>query len=322
MRFFAGPQVDEVALRERVRPHVSGLDGALPAREELRRVTAAEGIDFATAWLHEAILASAHGEAARRIERQPLVSAVRSRARVVVVPTLFWREHPEIGGDGRLVTEIARRLGLAAEVADTLSLAGVEENAGRLLDTLARASGDVWVVTLSKGALELKRAFALGRGGPAIARVRAWVNISGVLGGSPLVDRADRTLPQRLFFRAYLGLRGGCGAALFDMGRESAAARATLDVPSGVEVLSVVPLPLPCHLPRAMIRPHRRLAAEGPNDGFVAFWDAVAPGTILPVWGCDHYLRTPALSAIVYRVLADFAERHAVAGARVARFGS
>jgi hypothetical protein len=239
---------------------------------------------------------------------------------VLVVPTLFWREHPEIGGDGRLVVEIARRLGLAADVADTRSLGGVEENAHRVLETLGRGQGEVWVVTLSKGALELKRAFALGRGGPAIERVRAWVNISGVLGGSPIADRAGRTLAHRAFFEAYLRLRGGRRAALFDMGRGSAAVRAPLEVPPGVDVLNVVPLPLPSHLPKATLRSFRLLQEEGPSDGCVPFWDAIAPGAILPVWGSDHYLRGPGLSGLVYRVLRDLAERPASADARVIRF--
>lgn len=317
MRLFSGPQIDEVALRERVQREVTGLRGGLPDRAALRELSARHGIDHATALLHEALLASPHGELLRRLDRRPLTLQPPPRVRVLVAPTLFWREHPEIGGDGRLVVEVARRLGLPAEVAATRSLGGVEENAALLLEAIGRTDGEVWLVSLSRGSLDLKRACELGRGGPELERLRAWVNISGILGGSPLIDRAGRTPLRRLFLDLYLRLRGGHGSALFDMARSSAAARGALHLPPGVEVLNVVPLPLPCHLSRATLKHHRRLQVEGPNDGFVAFADALAPGQIVPVWGADHYLRTPALSPLVYRLFAELAERAARRRVRV-----
>jgi hypothetical protein len=317
VRLFSGPQIDEVTLREQVQAEVKALSGELPDRDALRSLTDRHGIDHATALLHEALLASPHGELLRRLERRGLGLAVPPHVHVLVAPTMFWREHPEIGGDGRLVVEVARRLGLRAEVAPTRSLGSVEENAPLLLEALGRLDGEVWLVSLSRGSLDLKRAFAVGRGGPELRRVRAWVNISGIVGGSPLIDRAGRTPLHRLFFELYLRLRGGQGAAFFDMARSSAAAQAPLHVPPGIEVLNVVPLPLPSHLSRATLKHHRRLAVEGPNDGFVAFRDAVAPGAIVPVWGADHYLRTPALSPLVYRILGELAERAAPRQVRI-----
>jgi hypothetical protein len=313
VRLFGGAPIDEVALRERVQPHVAALRGALPDREALRRATAADGIDFATVWLHEALLASPHGELARRLEgRRPLGSGRARPVRVIVVPTLFYREHPEIGGDGALVVAVARRLGLQAECAPVRSLGSVSRNAAALFERLARVEEDeAWVVTLSKGGLELKQAFALAAGGPALEKVRVWVNIAGVLGGSPLVDRMAGALPRRLFVRAYLTLRGGEGDALLEMGRAHGLGRAPLLLPPRVDVINVVPLPLPSHLARATYRNFRRLEAEGPNDGFVPFWDAVAPGAVYAVWGADHYMRTPGLSLLVHQLLGDLLERGA-----------
>jgi hypothetical protein len=318
VKLFSGPQIDEVALREQVQAEVKALHGELPDCDALRSLVARHGIDHTTALLHEALLCSPHGELLRRLERPGRLDPP-AHVQVLVAPTMFWREHPEIGGDGRLVVEVARRLGLPARVVPTHSLGSVEENAARLLDELGRTDGEVWLVSLSKGGLDLKRTFELGRGGPELSRVRAWVDIAGILGGSPLIDRAGRTPLHRLFFDLYLRLRGGRGAAFFDMARGSAAARAALHVPPGVAALSVVPLPLPSHLSHATLKHHRRLAVEGPNDGFVPFWDAVGPGAIVPVWGADHYLRTPALSPLVYRILGELAER---LGPRQVRIGA
>jgi hypothetical protein len=319
-RFFSGPLIDEVALREDVQPAVAALGGALPDRSELRCRTGQHGIDWTTTWLHEAILASASGELVRGVDHDDTRPSPRllapARVRVVVVPTLFYREHPEIGGDGGLIVAIARRLGLAAEAAPVGSLASVEENARRLLRHLERIEGDeVWCVTLSKGGLELKRAFALATG-RAAHNVRVWVNIAGVLGGSPIVDRMARSAPHRLFLRGYMRIRGGTGDALLQMGRAHAIAQAPLELPTHVDVLNLVPLPLPSHLPPRTLRTFRRLEAEGPNDGFVPFWDGVAPGLVYPLWGCDHYLRAPRLSSIVYRLLGEIAQRRLARGIR------
>ena len=310
-RFFSGPVIDEVALRESVRPAVRALAGALPDRDALRQRTASHGIDIATALLHEAILASPNGDFVRRVDaRPPAVSLRMPHVCVLVVPTLFYREHPEIGGDGGLVVAAARRLGLTAQTAPVGSLASVEANARAIVDCVDRIVEDeVWIVTLSKGALELKHALALPDGSRALAKVRVWVNIAGVLGGSPIVDRMARTALRRLFIRTYLAARGGTGDALFQMARTHAIARAPLMPLPQIDVVNVVPLPLPSHLPRETLRSFERLQSEGPNDGFVAFWDAVAPGSIYPVWSCDHYLRTPRLSLLVYQLFGELAER-------------
>lgn len=314
-RFFSGPVIDEVALRARVRPAVNALAGTLPDRDTLRERTASHGIDFATVLLHEAILASPHGEFVRRVDaRAPAQSLRMPQVCVLVVPTLFYREHPEIGGDGGLIVAAAQRLGLTVQTAPVASLASVEANALAIVDCVDRiAQDEVWIVTLSKGALELKHALALSS---ALGKIRVWVNIAGVLGGSPIVDRMSRTSLRRLFIRAYLAARGGSGDALFQMARSHAIARAPLTVSPQLDVVNIVPLPLPSHLPRESLRSFERLRRDGPNDGFVAFWDAVAPGAIYPVWGCDHYLRTPRLSLLVYQLFGELAQRHDVRSVR------
>ena len=308
--FFSGPMVDEVALAARVQPLVRGFAGSVPDASALGRLTAEHGIDAATMTLRECLRAAPEGALSRRLEgRTPPVVPTRLAPTLVVVPTLFFREHPELGGDGALIAEVARSFGLRTVRAPIESLGGVGENAARLLQCLEELDGPIWVATLSKGSLEMKEALRLAAGREVLGRLSGWVNISGVIGGSRIVDRALRTPLHRAFWNAFLRLRGGTGRALSDMAREGPHARAELRLPDHVEVVSVVALPLPCHLGADTLRYFQRLAPFGPNDGFVSYGDAVAPGAVWAIWGADHYLRTPELSRVLHALLGHVAEQ-------------
>ena len=107
---------------------------------------------------------------------------------LVIVPTMFFREHPELGGDGALIAQVAERVGVPTLRAPVLSLGSVAENTARLLEALSKVEGPFWVATLSKGGLEMKEALRTAGGGDVFSRLRGWVNISGALGGSRIVD--------------------------------------------------------------------------------------------------------------------------------------
>lgn len=306
--FFSGPMLDEVALAARVQPLVRGFAGSVPDAGALQRLTAEHGIEVSTMTLRECLRAAPEGALHRRLSGRPPALAPRHRPpTLVVVPTMFFREHPELGGDGALIAQVAERIGLPTLRAPVRSLGSVEENAARLLDAFSKVDGPFWVATLSKGGLEMKVALrAAGR--ELLTRLRGWVNISGALGGSRIVDHALRPPLRRLFWRGFLRARGGTGRALSDLAWNGPFAREPVRMPDHVEVVNVVGLPLPCHLGAATLETFRRLAPHGPNDGFVSYSDAVLPGAVWPVWGADHYLRTPQLTRVLYALVGHVAE--------------
>ena len=156
---------------------------------QLRAIVKREGIDFATAVLFD------------RIRRVPgntgLIRALETatfdgmtdfaRGRLLIVPALFYRERPEIGGDGAVVAQAARAAGLDVEVLPVGSGTTARENAMQLRDLLPRRiSGPTVVVSLSKGCADLRLAFermAVPKG------LRAWVLVSGLLRPTPAIDR-------------------------------------------------------------------------------------------------------------------------------------
>jgi hypothetical protein len=187
----------------------------------------------------------------------------------------------------------------------TPSTGSVSENARVIREALAKeADGSVILASLSKGGADVRVALEQD---PALTRkVRAWINVCGLVHGTPLVDEMlDGPWWRRLAIRAFLArwradfrlireLRHGPGAPL--------SARAT--APAGVYVVNVVACPLSTHTAGATTKRHRKLGAVGPNDGSTLLHDTVVDGGVIyPVWGADHYFRTPDAPALIRRIL-------------------
>jgi hypothetical protein len=83
-----------------------------------------------------------------------------------------------------------------------------------------------------------------------------------------------------------------------------------------MEPVQIVGFPLRKHLScwRARLW-HRRFRSLGPNDSVMLLTDLLdTPGTVIPIWGADHYLKGPLdtsqlVASIVQQVIADEADR-------------
>ena len=80
------------------------FNGRIPTREETRAMLAQHGIDLTTRILYE-ILCQANAEFIRQInaiKTQPSPGAASFK--LLIVPALLYKEHPEFGGDGKAMT--------------------------------------------------------------------------------------------------------------------------------------------------------------------------------------------------------------------------
>lgn len=292
--FFPDPaDDDERELRERVARWDGGLEALTP--EVLRELTAREGCDFATALLHRRIVESErHGPFLRALG-EPCETAPASGVRVAIVPGAFYRENPRTGADGRVALEVAEQLGLPVEIVPVSSTGALAENADVIREwLLAQRGGPLILVSVSKGGSDLKTALARPDAGRVFERVIGWVNLCGILDGTPM---ADWLLSASLLARAnrfVYRIRGRSLDFLTDLRRQPGCALDfPLTLPSHLRAVHVVGFPLRRHLQNGLVRRcHARLAAFGPNDGSMLLADAPGwPGQLCPVWGADHYLR-------------------------------
>ena len=193
-----------------------------------------------------------------------------------------------------MIREEARRLGLRTSTIPTLSLGRPTRNAEIICDWLGRhSSSPVVLVSLSKGATDVKMALTHRKAEAAFRHVIAWINVGGLLSGSPMVgwmlDRWWATCLGRISFWAH--------QRDYELVREmdprpGGQLDFALKVPNHMNCIHVAAFPLKQHVlnPRARLW-HRRLTPEGPNDGLMLLSDLCGvPGYILPVWGVDHYM--------------------------------
>lgn len=272
----------------------------LPSFEELRAISAREGVDTATTLLYKSVLESPQHrwfiERIQSLTRETAPQLPPHDAKLVIVPGGFYRENPRSGADGHVVREQAERIGWPVELIPVASTGSIIENARTICRWLSEhRDARIVLVSLSKGGSDLKLALEQPGAKHAFERVVFWINLCGILEGTPLASwllsrRVDATL-YRLYFR-FRGLsldfirdlRRGPGCAL-DF---------KISLPTHLQMINVVGFPLRQHLTSGMSRRcHHLLAPDGPNDGGMLLADVCAqPGLIYPVWSADHYLRS------------------------------
>jgi hypothetical protein len=298
-----GRSAFESDLLQQIRSSDRDLDFASLTPAELARMTREHGVDFATAlWYDRVRRAEPHRAFIEAVEGLDANAALPpTSARLLLAPAAFWREYPQFGADGAAVLAVARDLGLDAEMIRTPSTGSVSENARVIREALEKeADGSVILASLSKGGADVRVALEQD---PALARkVRVWINVCGILHGSPLVDdMLDGPWWRRLAVRAFLA-RWRADFGLIRELRHAPLPRAT--APPGVYVVNVVACPLSSHTAGAITKRYRKLAALGPNDGSTLLTDAIVDGGVIyPVWGADHYFRTPDAPELIRRIL-------------------
>jgi hypothetical protein len=267
--------------------------------ELVRQITQQEGIDFATALLFQRLRCSEeHGPFIRRLEATPDVPAgdgMRDTT-VAIVPGAFYVEHSETGAYGGFIAEQAARLGCRTVHVPVRSFGTLRENARILSDWLARQPDrPLILVSLSKGGAEVKWALQEANAAQTFRHVAAWINVSGLIRGTAIVNWLFRSPWRTLLVRLMLWWHGHSFAALRDLEYgQGGPLDADLVLPPDLLVVHLFGFPLAHCLTRPIARRgHRRLTPLGPNDGGAnLLTDLIGlPGLIYPVWGADHYLR-------------------------------
>jgi hypothetical protein len=283
----------------------------------LVEITRRHGIDFATAFFYDRVRrAPATRAFLDRLDALGPAQAdahhARLRGRVLIAPGAFYLEHPRFGSDGRIVREAAAPFGLNVELIRVPSLGTVRENAAVIrqrLEALADDAEAVVLVSLSKGGADAR--LAIEQMGTPPRALRAWINVCGLVNGTPVVDRILSHWWWRAATNAYVALRGGSRGVLPAIASSSTRAVA----PRGVFVINVVAFPMRRHLFGISHVHHRYMAARGPSDGLALLRDEIIePGVTLPVWGSDHYFRLPGVPDVLnrlFRYLADGGWLHA-----------
>ena len=285
--------------------------------EFLHQLTRRHSVDMATALLFDRIC--------RRPGNLSFLKTIRAisdagigkldqNVRIILLPAAFYAQHPQYGGDGRLVEATAAALDLPYSLVPLDSLDGLETNAKIIAEFLTGIKEErIIVVTLSKGSADLRYAFE--HGWIDEPRLTHWIQICGMHRGTPLIDEVYIGGRIKQFIKhRFMKMSGATASMVEDLAARPPAYLSTeFRTPSGIQLINVMGFPMKAHVSGSLflkIR-HRRLSRYGPNDGFVLLRDAIIePGLICPVLGADHYFQEENLDRLLGALLTYVCSDH------------
>lgn len=296
---------------------------SLPSRDELNEVAAEFSVDFAALFLADRLLASTCNRAlaeafAQSLDDKSASLPDTSRFLMLFVPGWDYVDNGALtGADFAEPRRLVSALGIENRLVELAPTASVEENAGMVAAAISQGAGSGKEILLA-GASSAAPAIHLAIGdmlGDAERRaVRAWLNLSGLLQGSPVVDHYRQKLP-RWVFAAVAWWNDWKLESLLSMGTVPRRARfERLAVDPGTLVINYLGVPLSGQLSRYTRESYVLLRPLGPNDGLTLLTDAFMPGGLTIVaLGSDHFLsedprinqKAVALLKLTLRILDD-----------------
>jgi len=294
-------------------------------RGNLRELSTRFSPDFATLLFTRQLLRQDRNRRLHRAvqrETERLVSALAADKRLpeasdhtytlLFAPGWFYAT-TDSGADFARQRETLTRMGYDTRLIATQENGTVEDNAAIIADTIRRFSRqarDIILVSASKGGPEA--AFALGHllEPHEARRVRAWINVGGLLRGTPLADRAFEW-PTSWLARVYFMYKGWDMAGVASLtGRRSDTRLGQIRMPAHIFGVNYVGAPLSGQiLPGRTTDNYRSMRHLGPNDGLTLLIDELAlDGATLVEPGLDHYFLDPLIdlkTAALARVVID-----------------
>jgi hypothetical protein len=298
--YLPGNRMD-TELDERIDRVYQSANGGLPDRGELKRLSDEFSVDFAALYLADQI---AHIPVNRRFRiafdqayDYTRIALPQSRVKlpaaavdyeVLVIPIYLYKRLIGSGADLAAPRAALEKVGLTCHFVETQDDGAVETNADIVASAIrARAKSDRRLIILSASKSGPEVALALTRLETAETRhVAAWINVAGVLQGTPL---ADKHLFQELEF-----LVGEVDVA----GEESLTTQRSrrrfdsFHIPKHVLVINYLGIPVTGTISFWGRRGFNSLRKHGPNDGVSLLSDMIFPGGVtLADLKNDHFMR-------------------------------
>lgn len=121
--------------------------------------------------------------------------------------------------------------------------------------------------------------------------IKAWLNLGGILRGSPLIDYYQR-FPQNLLFNTAVGVKGWDKEKIMSMSTKVSRARfeKLAGISKDITVINYMGLSLSGQLSIHSKERYPLLMSEGPNDGLTLLADIIAPNSsTIVALGSDHF---------------------------------
>ena len=305
-------------MHEIIDESLTSLPPGVPNSMNLRRLTCRFSPDFATLVLYDRLRNDPQSRQLRLTYEQILrgeqpdgttftgsttpdsvgtgrTTLDRSSIEVLIIPGFLYRSVPGTGASMAAQRRALEKDGWRVHLIPVAENAAVECNARIVASAVRRFSEEgrnVVLISSSKGGAETAMALGTVLQPEETQHVRAWINVCGILHGTPLSDEvAAKPLLARLRLRRHAGTSDLTGALSLTSGRSERRFR-RVSLPEHILVVNYIAVPLSCHITRETELGYRTLKAYGPNDGRGVLADQIFPGTpVITEFGLDHYFR-------------------------------
>ncbi len=214
---------------------------------------------------------------------------------VVFVPGLAYKEDTTTGADFVRQRRLLTEKGVKNELIEIGEWDLVEDNANLIalkLKELSEKSSKIVLVSASKGGLET--AIALGKllKPEETTSIKAWINVGGILRGSPIADNYLK-FPKCWLAEIMLWTKGKKINVVQDMSYENRKKSfEQLHFPENIKIINFVGAPLATKISHEIKSRYCSMLKLGPNDGLTPLADATTKeGIIVSEIGLDHYFR-------------------------------
>jgi len=304
-RFFLDAIGDGVALSLHAKS-LAKQYSELPNYQQLKPVSKEHGINTATLVQHHCLLAhQQHGQFIKEVNAASTsVEKAANLPELFIVPGLFYQKYSSLGADAKLLVDVAKRFGVACTLVPTLSGGGIKQNSELLQRYLQdNATKPYWLAAVSRGAAEVKWMLNQYPQAEHLKHLCGWVNLNGIVDGSPVVERAKQNGLSRFYIRNAARL-SGINPNLVDELNQNNDAWLPNQLPSHVKYVNVISMPLSWDVCAPVQARYKRLSKHGPNDGVVLLCDYWREhGLCYPVLGVDHLMRNTTLSQLFYQLI-------------------
>ena len=302
-RYLQGKNTDPL-LQSRIDALYRGQQGTVPTRHELKVIAEEYSVDFAALFYADHLSMQAENRAIqekfnRFLKHGDLVNTAQdsSKSRYIVLFFPGW-DYVESGHVTGADFAVPRRLisayGVENYLVNISPHGSVEENAAMLakaIERFAQSGKTIVLVGASSAGPAIYLSLAENNKNPLFDNVGAWVNLGGILMGSPVLDYYQQW-PQRWFFNLAVWFKGWDRDSILSMSSKQSLKR--IEGVSGIDrdilIINYIGLSLSGSLSPYTEKRYSILKSEGPNDGLAYLPDMVAPsGLTIVAPNSDHF---------------------------------
>lgn len=320
-KFYLSTPINEVTLKREVFSLFPEIRDEIPSRDKILEIQNKFSIDHATMALYQSLLSSPrYFPFIKTIKNQKIHENIQHELPLkwCLLPAMMYDDHPEVGGGGEHIISAASDLGFRIEKLNTGGKKGVIHNAKILKNWVDNhPNKNLSIVTLSKGSMEFRYAYQYLFSENDKNRIKYWFNFSGFPYGSALADSMLNNWLNKLYVAIAARIINMDKNLLLETRSDFHAWKKEFIVSPHTKVYSFFSIPLSSHVQTSLIGRFKRLSFAGPNDGMAEcyrapYWE----GEVFPLWGADHFGRTPEMIYVLYKIFSHIYELETTATGR------